>query len=318
MSKTMKILVPVDFDTEGNLLAPSEKALSQALQVAKRAHCEITVCHVVNSAHTEDAIASLKPQSPYKARLRQISEKLNRIIADSQVPGCDIAGTVQSGSPWQTLLWMVQENKFDLVIVGARDRNAMGRTMFGRVASRMLRYCPCPVWTVSSEAGGYPQNILVAHDLTESGSLALKQGAQLAQLHNAKLHVLHVLELPASKRFLGNITHAELGQAKANAIETINQECAALGVASDVSVRVSEGSAHARILEFLGSQAIDLLCMGSVARSGLAGVITGNTAESVFPWIACSLLVVKPESFQSQVHAVPGGNVVKQEEVSYS
>lgn len=299
-------------------LAPSEKALSQALQVAKRAHCEINVCHVVNSAHTEDSIASLKSQSPYKTRLHEIGEKLKQIVADSQVPGSDITGTVQSGTPWQTLLWIVQEGNFDLVILGARDRNAMGRTMFGRVASRMLRYCPCPVWTVSSEGEGYPKHILVAHDLTDSGSRALKQAALLAQLHNAQLHVLHVLEMPASKRFLGNVTHAELGQAKANAIETINQECAALGVASDVSVRVSEGSAHARILEFLGGQAIDLLCMGSVARSGLAGVITGNTAESVFPWIACSLLVVKPESFQSQVHTVPGGNVVEQEEVSFS
>jgi hypothetical protein len=41
--------------------------------------------------------------------------------------------------------------------------------------------------------------------------------------------------------------------------------------------------------------------MGTVARSGLQGLLTGNTAENVLPWIDCSLVAVKPQGFVSPV-----------------
>jgi len=45
----------------------------------------------------------------------------------------------------------------------------------------------------------------------------------------------------------------------------------------------------------------DLVVMGTVARSGIAGVIIGNTAETVISELDCSVLVVKPEGFVSPV-----------------
>ena len=55
------------------------------------------------------------------------------------------------------------------------------------------------------------------------------------------------------------------------------------------------------ILAYLQRHRVDLLCMGTVARSGLRGLLTGNTAENVLPWIDCSLLAVKPQGFVTPV-----------------
>jgi nucleotide-binding universal stress UspA family protein len=46
---------------------------------------------------------------------------------------------------------------------------------------------------------------------------------------------------------------------------------------------------------------IDLLVMGTVCRTGISGVLLGNTAETVLDQVDCSLLTVKPSGFASPV-----------------
>lgn len=45
----------------------------------------------------------------------------------------------------------------------------------------------------------------------------------------------------------------------------------------------------------------DLVVMGTVARTGIAGFIIGNTVESILDDIGCSELAVKPDGFVSPV-----------------
>jgi nucleotide-binding universal stress UspA family protein len=41
--------------------------------------------------------------------------------------------------------------------------------------------------------------------------------------------------------------------------------------------------------------------MGTVARTGVAGLFIGNTAEAILEQIECSVLAVKPEGFETPV-----------------
>ena len=45
----------------------------------------------------------------------------------------------------------------------------------------------------------------------------------------------------------------------------------------------------------------DLVVMGTVARTGIAGVVIGNTAETVLSQLQCSVLAIKPKDFVSPV-----------------
>ena len=45
----------------------------------------------------------------------------------------------------------------------------------------------------------------------------------------------------------------------------------------------------------------DIVVMGTVARTGIPGMIIGNTAESVLSQLDCSVLAVKPPDFISPV-----------------
>jgi nucleotide-binding universal stress UspA family protein len=54
---------------------------------------------------------------------------------------------------------------------------------------------------------------------------------------------------------------------------------------------------------FAAEQALDLLVMGTVARTGVAGFFIGNTAERVLRNLPCSVLAVKPDGFVCPVGA---------------
>jgi nucleotide-binding universal stress UspA family protein len=55
--------------------------------------------------------------------------------------------------------------------------------------------------------------------------------------------------------------------------------------------------------QIIEDKKIDVLVMGTVARTGIPGFIIGNTAESVVQQLSCSLLALKPNGFISPVTA---------------
>ena len=55
------------------------------------------------------------------------------------------------------------------------------------------------------------------------------------------------------------------------------------------------------IAEFIQKNDIDLLVMGTVARSGLSGIIVGNTAEKILNHVDCSVLTLKPGGWKSPI-----------------
>lgn len=46
---------------------------------------------------------------------------------------------------------------------------------------------------------------------------------------------------------------------------------------------------------------VDLLVMGTIARSGTPGVFIGNTAERMLRSVDCSVLTLKPDGFVSPI-----------------
>ncbi|GAL17372.1 universal stress protein family 1 [Vibrio maritimus] len=46
---------------------------------------------------------------------------------------------------------------------------------------------------------------------------------------------------------------------------------------------------------------VDVLVMGTVARTGISGFVIGNTAENVLQSIHCSLVALKPQGFKTPI-----------------
>ena len=86
-----------------------------------------------------------------------------------------------------------------------------------------------------------------------------------------------------------------------DALAGAHPEILFLGVAIEDSLSGAKGFAEEIIPQFVVSQGIDLVVMGTVARTGIAGLLMGNTAERLLQRLVCSVLAVKPEGFVSPI-----------------
>jgi len=66
-------------------------------------------------------------------------------------------------------------------------------------------------------------------------------------------------------------------------------------------VHLVKGNPGSVIPQLAKKQGVDLVVMGTVARTGIEGFFIGNTAEKILRLIDCSVLTVKPKGFKSPV-----------------
>ena len=69
--------------------------------------------------------------------------------------------------------------------------------------------------------------------------------------------------------------------------------------ADQFDVRYLFGNPDVMISEVARDEAVDLIVMGTVMRSGTPGLLIGRTAENVLRQVDCSILGVKPKGFIS-------------------
>ena len=142
----------------------------------------------------------------------------------------------------------------------------------------------------------------MAHDLRPVGDLAMELGCSMAELHEAQLHLIHAAEYPEFDFMLPPRVSVEKGaKYRRDAEEHIAAQLGQFELAQPAQIHFEVELPHSAILRHVKQQTIELLVMGTVARAGISGLITGNTAEKLLPQIPCSVLAVKPSGFKSPV-----------------
>ena len=181
---------------------------------------------------------------------------------------------------------------------------------------KLLRHCACPVWVARPDANWEHQEILVPTDFSDVSIEALRIAVEGRQLVDSRVHVLHVLQglvgPPAwYGRVSGQMVEGYIAEQRAQVKKRLNEQLAQAGehAHQHVQVHVVEGSPDEAILKAIDDLKIDLVVMGTAARSGLSSMMLGNTTERLISHIKCSLIAVKPPGFQSQWAAVSEAGV---------
>lgn len=296
MQPFRRILVGVDLDADGAVTEPTRAAIAQAGWLARSHEAAVTLVHVVQVPTELRAVLARRPTLASSQARERIETVLDELAAEHA--GIEVSRAVRFGVHWKELLAEVGEGGHELVVLGTKARGPVGRAVFGSTGNRLLRRCAVPVWVVKPGHEAL-RRIVVAHDLTETGARALTLAAEFARLAGSELQVLHAIEHEEDSRFLGTLDRSALEEREREKRALLEAECRAQGCLEAARLRVVSGNPHTEILRALEELQADLLCMGTVARSGLAGILTGNTAENVLPWADCSLLAVKPEGFRT-------------------
>ena len=279
---------------------PSVEAVERALWLAKLNSARLTFFYAL--AVSAAAQRLIEEDGGKETVLAEARHVLNKLVAQAAADGVAADMQVQFGKSWLELIRQVLRNEHDLLVAGTRHQSAWRGALMGSTGIKLLRKCPCPVWITQPQPHTEITSILVAHDLRPVGDLAMELGCSMAELHGAQLHVLHSLEYPELKYALPSRVSAETSaEFRARALQHIAPQYANYEFAKDPQVHLVTDPPDAAILEHIESYAVELLVMGTIARTGIAGFLVGNTAERLLPLIPCSVLAVKPEGFVTPV-----------------
>ena len=220
-----------------------------------------------------------------------------------------------SGIPFLKITQEVLKQGHDLVIAHLVKSSSVREWIFGSTNLHLLRKCPCPVWVMKPQVRENYRQILAAVDPCSPESTEADLNIQIVEIaasmaarEQGQLHLLHVWS-HASEDLL-----RERGRMPASKLDVILREAQALhrdrfeqliSIAKAYTIPVKahflEGSPTQVIPRSVAELDIDLLVMGTIARTGIQGFLIGNTAEQVLEQVQCPLLGVKPDGFQTPV-----------------
>lgn len=141
------------------------------------------------------------------------------------------------------------------------------------------------------------ERILVPIDFSDHAEAALAHAAELAQTHDARLMLLHVLEPPTFPSFYGAgaaTLYEHPPDLESRARDALKDLASNVDASQrTVSMHVVQGSAGPSIVAFADEREVDLIVIASLGRTGFKRVLLGSVAGRVVRNASCSVFVVK-------------------------
>lgn len=309
-----------------------EPALERAVTLAENHQARLTVIEVIPrvaaaGARTQDD-GSISADIQ-EAKIRQHEARIVSLV-DPYRRRFDIEHRVLMGTSFLEVIREVLRNGHDLVIKCPESPSWLNR-LFSGDDMHLLRKCPCPVWLVKPRAPKPYRRILAAVDVDDVyppqeletrqrlNDQILETAASLAISESAELHVVHtwesISELARGLSFSSGIAReswhddVELERRlQTRLLEACLSDLKVKSIAArdaldylQPEIHLLKGSAPKEIPALAEGLAVDCIVMGTVARTGIPGLIIGNTAETILEQIDCSVLAIKPPGFVTPV-----------------
>ena len=154
-----KILVPLD-GSEHSL-----KALTVAIQIAKKFGGKISLIHVYSLALTPGMLpepTTLTPPIPVMApadvsRTIEAARKVGlNVLAEGEqkvkAEGVQVETMLKEGHTVQEIINTAVKEKFDLIVIGARGISKIRELLLGSVTDGVIHHASCPVLVIKSRS----------------------------------------------------------------------------------------------------------------------------------------------------------------------
>lgn len=287
-----------------------EVAISRSIVLAMENEASLTLMEVIKpiprgvglmaSGTDSEEIERLVVEDHRRKLLDRVSE-----FSDTAVP---IDVVVCCGDPATEVTREVLRGGHDLVLKSA-DRFTKTDRYFGSVARSLLRLCPSAVLLLKSSTHGDFDQVVAAIDIDATDDTHKELNQSIAELalsiareDDAHLHLVAAWDHPMEAPFRQRVGDAEVDATIEKHETEIRNEIIRLLKTPDLSseaveIHVRRGSASNAIGQVVEEVQADLLVMGTVCRTGVAGFLIGNTAETVLIDASCSVLALKPRGF---------------------
>ena len=243
-------------------------------------------------------------------------ERLWRVGEPLRAHGITTYQHVLQGTAFIEVIKKVLRDRHDLVIKAAqRDPDTLARAS---TDLHLLRKCPCPVWLVNDAAIPASAKVLAAvapesedRQRASLDQIILDLAVSSALARGGETHVLNAWSLTGEDIFISD-AFAKISQIEVNHLFEQQRRRAERSLESlaagwphainQLEMHLIKGDASDVVPRFVRDHKIDLLVMGTVAKTGVSGLFMGGTAETILNRVDCSIVAVKPPAFKTPVH----------------
>lgn len=220
-------------------------------------------------------------------------------VASAADTGVSARAVVEVGHLALSLMTRAIASRHDLVALSFEDET--DRTLI----RRLLRKSPCPVWVIRPSRSTR-ERIVAAIDVDsgdEQLNASIVRCAEILAGEAGDLHLVSAWELYGESTMRSSaFVHVDEDELSAmrSEVRRAHEDAAAAIVANHAadptrwSIHVEHGAASSVIRRAIERWHITTLAIGTVARTGVAGLVMGNTAEHVVETVGCSVLAVQP------------------------
>lgn len=305
----------------------AEDMLGAAVEFAARHGARLDVISCIEPPPDLAGLARAADLTPEAIRDRLRERRRNELTETLQrfIPDAETRLHLPVGKAFVSIIRTVLDEAIDMVIKTAEPLSGFPGVLFASTDQHLLRKCPCPVWLRLPETRQSPRTILAAVDVNTSESVepdtqddvnrrVLETALQIAAGEDATIHVLHAWDAPAEGMIWAFSAGSDPQSAADRYISEVKMERRRALDALITSVRERAGPTSARFADRMvrgaprtavadeaKALAADALVIGTVARTGLRGIIIGNTAEDILNTVGCSVIAVKPRNFTCPV-----------------
>ena len=184
------ILFATDFSPNSNA------ALPYALAIAHQFDAKLFATHVISP----ESYLFASPDS--WPALQETEDQLRQDFVarlEEQLRGVPHQVLSQVGDIADVLFRLIHDHQIDLLVLGTHGRAGLKKLLLGSVAEKLFRRASCPVLTVGPEVVlekpvAEFNRILFATDFSDQSLAAAPYAIALAQEHQSRLTLLHVME----------------------------------------------------------------------------------------------------------------------------
>lgn len=306
-----RILIPIAQDET------LDERFEPILSYTNNCHAGLTLLHVI-----DDLTALRHPDQDSHSSFDLLSfaeERQNQRLAtcakyiSTKHPGIQLDIQIMLGKAFLKIIEAALQYNSDLIVIDANRGKKKYASQFGSTTRHLMRKSKVPVWTISKKPVTKINSIVAAVDVAaeDADGLALNHNilqfaAFLAKQTGAELTICHAWQLygesylkhwaKRSDLDIAERAKQERGERMRACLKLLNDESVK---DTEVAIELIEGQPELVLPDYIHENNVDLLVMGTVCRTGLPGVIIGNTAESMLDAVNCSVVTLKPGNFQS-------------------
>ncbi len=284
----------------------NDPAVRTARKLAQRFRARITLFDVISDVSwaLQYVVGSWEQtiENVSGAKQKRLRETAEALVDE----GLEAEYVLATGRLSTAIENQVRMGQHDLVVKVAEGESGNRSGFLGSTDIRLVRECRCPVLILHQESDGGFRDVAIAVDVLDDHETQRDLDAQSIHaamaVSDAPLTLVYALtdmheaiRVDTPDRDL--VTSEQLAQWNHELTAAAEEKLESLLQAIDGRQRscfVLQGRPEKAIPEFVNGRGNDLLVMGSVGRSGLDGLLMGNTTERVLECVDCSVLVVPP------------------------